>query len=131
MIVTISKHKAERDGFHDAIMLDYHGNVAEATGANFFAVFDGEVHTPTPDCFLNGITRQTVIELAKNVGYKVVERKIRPEELANAQEVFLTGTAAEVTRVATITDRSGHKYNFPESKIFLHLMEKYQELTNS
>lgn len=131
MIVTISKHEAERMGFHDAIMLDYNGDIAEATGANFFAVFDGEIHTPTPDCFLNGITRQTIMELAKNLGYKVVERKIQPTELAKAQEAFLTGTAAEVTRVASITDGSGHKYLFSENKIFLHLMEKYQELVNS
>jgi branched-chain amino acid aminotransferase len=131
MIVTISKHQAEKAGFQDAIMLDYHGNIAEATGANFFAVFDGEIHTPTPDCFLNGITRQTVMSLAQNLGYKVIERKIQPSELSKAQEVFLTGTAAEVTRVASITNEIGEKYSFPENKIFLHLMEKYQELTNS
>lgn len=131
MIVTISKHKAERAGFNDALMLDYHDNIAEATGANFFAVFDGQIHTPVADCFLNGITRQVVIQLAKSLGYTLVERKIRLEELSKAQEVFLTGTAAEITRVATITAQDGTKYSFGENKVFTHLMEKYQELVNA
>jgi len=102
MICTLSKHAAERAGYDDALMLDYRGQVAEATGANVFFVINGEIHTPTPDCFLDGITRRTVIELAKKRGYKVIERKIMPEEMAQAQECFLTGTAAEVTPVSEI-----------------------------
>ena len=102
MICTMSKHKAEREGYDDALMLDYRGYVAEATGANIFLVIKGELHTPLPDCFLNGITRQTVIELAKRRGINVHQRHIRPEELADASEVFLTGTAAEITPVGQI-----------------------------
>ncbi len=131
MIVTISKHEAESKGFQDALMLDYAGNIAEATGANFFAVFDGEVHTPTPDCFLNGITRQTVISLAQELGYKVVERKISMSELINVQDAFLTGTAAEVCRVSSITDADGTKYDFKDNKVSIHLLDKYQELVRS
>lgn len=131
MIVTISKHEAERRGFHDALMLDSTGNIAEATGANFFAIFDGEIHTPSPDSFLNGITRQTVIKLAKELGYKVVERKIALFELANASDAFLTGTAAEITRIASITLQDGTKYSFKENKISHHLLDKYQELVRS
>ncbi|MBL9034644.1 MAG: branched-chain amino acid aminotransferase, partial [Rhodospirillaceae bacterium] len=92
-ICTISKHDAEKDGFQDAMMLDYRGLLAEATGANVFLVQNGELHTPTPDCFLNGITRQTVMELARRRQIKVVERAIQPEELGQTQEVFLVGTA--------------------------------------
>jgi branched-chain amino acid aminotransferase len=102
MICTLSKHAAERKGYADAMMLDWRGQVAEATGANIFFTRDGVIHTPTPDCFLNGITRQTVIELAKRRGYEVVERAIMPEELPGFQECFLTGTAAEVTPVSEI-----------------------------
>jgi branched-chain amino acid aminotransferase len=102
MICTISKHKAEREGYDDAMFLDYRGQVAEATGANVFFVIDGEIHTPTPDCFLDGITRRAVIEMARKRGYKVIERAIMPEELSKAQECFLTGTAAEVTPVREI-----------------------------
>ena len=102
MICTLSKHAAERAGYEDALMLDYRGQVAEATGANVFFVMNGEIHTPTPDCFLDGITRRSVIELAKKRGYKVIERAIMPEEMAKAQECFLTGTAAEVTPVREI-----------------------------
>ncbi|GAB3122054.1 branched-chain amino acid aminotransferase [Novispirillum itersonii] len=104
MICTLSKHEAEREGYEDALMLDYRGQVAEATGANIFLVQDGVIHTPVADCFLNGITRQTVIELARRRGYQVVERAIQPEEFARTQEVFLTGTAAEVTPVRQIAD---------------------------
>ena len=131
MIVTISKHKAERAGFHDALMLDYQENIAEATGANFFAIFDGEIHTPIADCFLNGLTRQTVIQLAKELGYKVVERKITLPELAKAQDAFMTGTAAEVSRIASITDEKSMKYEFKDNKISLHLLDKYQELVRA
>jgi branched-chain amino acid aminotransferase len=102
MICTISKHKAEQAGFQDALMLDYRGYLAEATGANLFLVIDGELHTPKADCFLDGITRRTVIQLAKDNGITVHERHIKPEELARAQEVFLTGTAAEITPVGEI-----------------------------
>ena len=102
MICTLSKHAAERAGYEDALMLDYRGQVAEATGANVFFVINGEIHTPTPDCFLDGITRRTVIDLAKKRGYKVIERAIMPEEMSKAQECFLTGTAAEVTPVREI-----------------------------
>lgn len=102
MICTMAKHKAEREGYDDAFMYDYRGFVAEATGANVFFVKDGKLHTPTPDCFLNGITRQTVIELAKARGIEVIERHIQPEELAEFQECFLCGTAAEITPVSEI-----------------------------
>jgi branched-chain amino acid aminotransferase len=102
MICTLSKNAAETDGFDDALMLDYRGLIAEATGANIFLVIDGELHTPTPDCFLDGITRRTVIGLARRRGLGVIERAIMPDELARAQEVFLTGSAAEVTPVGAI-----------------------------
>ena len=102
MICTLSRHKVEAQGYDDALMLDWRGQVAEATGANVFLVQGGELHTPTPDCFLDGITRRTVIGLAKARGIKVVERVIWPDELGAADEVFLTGTAAEVTPVREI-----------------------------
>lgn len=104
MIGTLSKHAAEAEGFNDALMLDWKGDVAEATGANAFFVFDGEVHTPTPVCFLDGITRRTVMGLARARQMKVVERTIKPDELTRATEVFLAGTAAEVTPVRQIAD---------------------------
>ncbi len=102
MICTISKHYAERKGFADALMLDWQGRVAECTGANVFFVKDGAVHTPLADCFLNGITRQTVIQLAKDKGLIVHERRIMPEELSSFSECFIVGTAAEVTPVSEI-----------------------------
>jgi len=105
MICTISKHAAEAKGFGDALMLDYRGYIAETTGANIFLVIDGAIHTPTPDCFLDGITRRTVIQLAKDRGFEVIERHIMPDEIDNAQEIFVTGTAAEVTPVRAIDDR--------------------------
>ena len=104
MIGTMAKDIAERDGFTDALMLDWRGHVSEATGANIFFVYDGKLHTPTPDCFLDGITRRTVIALAHKRGLEVIERTIMPEEIAAADEVFLTGTAAEVTPVRQIDD---------------------------
>ncbi len=123
MICTLSKHDAERDGYDDSLMLDYRGRVAEATGANIFMVMgDGKLHTPTPDCFLNGITRQTVIELAKARGIEVIERAIMPEELVNATEVFLTGTAAEVTPVGVIDT-----HNFTVGEISQWMMEDYDK----
>jgi len=104
MICTMSKHEAEKKGCSDALMMDYRGYVAEATGANVFFVKDGEVHTPTPDCFLNGLTRQTVIGLLDKRGVKVIERHIDPGELEGFQQCWLTGTAAEVTPVGQIAD---------------------------
>ncbi len=120
MICTISKHKAERRGFADALMLDYRGFVAECTGANVFFVKDGVIHTPTPDCFLDGITRRTVIELAKRHGLEVIERHIKPEELSDFSECFITGTAAEVTPVGEIAD-----WRFAPSGITHQLMDAY------
>ena len=102
MICTISKHRAERKGYADALMLDWEGRVAECTGANVFFTKDGRIHTPIADCFLDGITRQTVIGLARGRGLEVVERRILPDELPTFDECFLTGTAAEVTPVAEI-----------------------------
>jgi branched-chain amino acid aminotransferase len=102
MICTISKHRAERRGYADALMLDWEGRVAECTGANVFFVKDGVIHTPIADCFLDGITRQTTIELARRRGVTVVERRIMPEELPIFSECFITGTAAEVTPVGEI-----------------------------
>jgi len=106
MICTLSKHAAEAKGYDDALMLDYRGYLAEATGANLFLAIDGKLHTPTPDCFLDGITRRTVIELAKARGIEVIDRHIKPEELTKADEVFITGTAVEVTPVREIDDLS-------------------------
>jgi branched-chain amino acid aminotransferase len=122
MIGTLSKHAAEAQGFDDALMLDWRGRVAEATGANIFLVMDGELHTPTPDCFLDGITRRTVMGLAKRRQIKVVERPILYEELANASEVFLAGTAAEVTPVREIAGRS-----FTPSTITETLLGDYEK----
>jgi len=107
MICTLEKHRAERAGYADALMYDYRGRVAECTGANVFFVKDGVIHTPIPDCFLDGITRRTVIQLARDVGYEVVERVIMPEELSQFSECFITGTAAEVTPVSEIGE---HRY---------------------
>jgi len=123
MICTLSKHAAEADGYDDCLMLDWRGQIAEATGANIFMVMgDGKLHTPTPDCFLNGITRQTVIELAKARGIDVIERAIMPDELSNATEVFLTGTAAEVTPVGEIDEHS-----FTVGDISRWMMEDYDK----
>jgi branched-chain amino acid aminotransferase len=104
MICTVEKHRAERAGFADALMLDWRGRIAECTGANVFLIKDGVIHTPVPDCFLDGITRRTVIGLAKSRGYEVVERAILPDELGSFSECFITGTAAEVTPVSQIGD---------------------------
>ncbi len=106
MICTMSKHAAEAKGCSDAIMMDHRGFVAEATGANVFFVKDGEVHTPEPDCFLNGITRQTVLQMLKEKGVRVIERHIEPHEMADFQQCWLTGTAAEVTPVGSIGEFS-------------------------
>lgn len=123
MICTLSKHTAEGHGCQDALMLDYRGYVAEATGANIFIRFgDDKLHTPTPDCFLNGITRQTVIKLAKARGIEIVERHIMPDELSGATEIFLTGSAAEVTPVGQIDDLT-----FTPGPITHQLIEDYDK----
>ncbi|MFT7570577.1 MAG: branched-chain amino acid aminotransferase [Paracoccaceae bacterium] len=123
MICTLSKHEAEAKGYDDALMLDYRGQIAESTGANIFLIQDGKIHTPTPDCFLDGITRRTVIGIAKKHGYEVIERVIMPEELADTSEIFVTGTAAEVTPVGEIDD---HK--FEVGTITRTLLEDYDAL---
>ena len=120
MICTISKHRAENKGYADALMLDFEGNVAECTGANVFFIKDGVIHTPTADRFLNGITRQTVIDLARRRGVEVVERRIRPEEMADFSECFITGSAAEVTPVSEIGP-----YRFTPAALTKTLMDDY------
>ncbi|MEI2383642.1 branched-chain amino acid aminotransferase [Breoghania sp. JC706] len=121
MICTLSKHAAEHKGYADAVMLDWQGNVAEATGANIFFVKDGVIHTPTPHCFLDGITRRTVIGLARDRGLEVNERTIAPEEMEGFEECFLTGTAAEVTPVSEVGP-----YHFVPGKISEQLMHDYE-----
>ena len=123
MICTIEKHRAERAGYNDALMLDWRGQIAEATGANIFFVKEGVLHTPLPDCFLDGITRRTVIGLAKQRGLKVVERAIMPEEMAEFSECFISGTAAEVTPVSEIGP-----YTFKVGDITRNLMHDYEAL---
>ncbi|MFD1791986.1 branched-chain amino acid aminotransferase [Ochrobactrum teleogrylli] len=120
MICTISKHAAEAKGYADALMFDWRGQVAEATGANVFFVKDGALHTPKPDCFLDGITRRTIIDLAKRRGIEVIERAIMPEEMADFTECFLCGTAAEVTPVSEIA-----QYRFTPGEITAVLMDAY------
>ena len=125
MICTIEKHRAEREGYADALMLDWRGQIAEATGANIFFVKDGVLHTPLPDCFLDGITRRTVIGLAKQRGLKVIERAIMPEEMADFSECFITGTAAEVMPVGEIGP-----YKFVVGDITRALMDDYTALVH-
>lgn len=126
MICTLSKHEAEAKGYDDALMLDYRGYLAEGTGANLFLVIDDRLHTPTPDCFLDGITRQTVIGLAEARGIEVVERHIHPDELARAREVFLTGTAVEVTPVREIDE-----HRFEVGPITRQLVADFDALTRA
>ena len=126
MICTLSKNDAEANGFDDALMLDWRGRIAEATGANIFLVIDDKLHTPVADCFLDGITRQTVIHLAKARGIETVERIIMPDDLSKATEVFVTGTAAEVTPVSQI----GEDLQFQVGSITQQLIEDYTLLTN-
>ena len=126
MICTISKHAAEAKGCSDALFMDYRGYVAEATGANVFFVKDGEVHTPIPDAILNGITRQTVIGMLKDKGVTVHERRIMPEELADMEQCFLTGTAAEVTPVGQIGD-----YMFEVGALTRQIAEDYEALVRA
>jgi branched-chain amino acid aminotransferase len=125
MICTLSKHAAEQKGYADALMLDWRGQVAEATGANIFFVKDGIIHTPIPDCFLDGITRRTAIDLARSRGFEVIERVIMPEEMADFEQCFLTGTAAEVTPVSEIGP-----YRFSVGEIVRTLMQDYDNLVN-
>ncbi|PHQ98543.1 MAG: branched-chain amino acid aminotransferase [Marinosulfonomonas sp.] len=123
MICTMSKHAAEAKGCSDAMMFDYRGFVAEATGANIFFVKNGEVHTPTPDCFLNGLTRQTVIGMLEERGINVIERHIMPDELEGFEQCWLTGTAAEVTPVGQIGN-----YNFEVGALAREIAEGYEKL---
>jgi branched-chain amino acid aminotransferase len=120
MICTISKHKAEKKGYADAMMLDWQGRVAECTGANIFFTRDGAIHTPIADCFLNGITRQTVMALAKEQGLEIIERRIMPDELSSFNECFIVGSAAEVTPVAEIGP-----YSFKPGNISRTMMDAY------
>ena len=128
MICTLSKHEAEKKGFNDSLMLDYKGDIAEATGANIFFVdkSESELHTPVPDNFLDGITRRTIIDLAKELNIKVIERKIKLDELKNFSGCFLTGTAAEVTPVSKIND-----YNFKIPKVINQLWDNYSSLVRT
>lgn len=126
MIATLNKHAAEAAGFEDSLMLDYRGRIAEATGANVFFVIDGEVHTPTPDCFLDGITRRAVMDLARKRQLKVVERAIEPAEMAKASECFLTGTAAEITPVRAIGD-----YSFTPGAVCKTLLDDFGVATRA
>ena len=120
MICTVSKHRAEKRGYADAMMLDWQGRVAECTGANIFFTKDGKIHTPIADCFLSGITRATVIAIAHRHGMEVIERRIMPEELSGFSECFITGTAAEVTAVSEIAD-----WTFSPGRITQTLMSDY------
>jgi branched-chain amino acid aminotransferase len=125
MICTLSKQHAEQRGFNDALMFDWRGRVAEATGANVFFVRDGELHTPTPDCFLDGITRRTVIDLAERRGVPVSERPIWPEELESFEQMFLTGTAVEVTPV-----RSAGPWSFEVGDLTRQLIKDYEDVVH-
>lgn len=125
MICTLSKQHAESHGYNDAMMLDWRGRVAEATGANIFFVADGQLHTPTPDCFLDGITRRTVMDLARRRGVEVVERPIWPEELEGFQQAFLTGTAAEVTPIQSIGP-----WTFEVGELTRQLDKDYEDLVH-
>lgn len=125
MICTMSKHYAENRGYNDALMFDWRGQVAEATGANAFFVREGKLYTPTPDCFLNGITRQTVMDLARRRGIEVIEKTIWPEELETFEQFFLTGSAAEVTFV-----QSAGPWNFEVGELSRQLRQDYDDLVN-
>lgn len=126
-ICFMSKQEAVQQGFDDAVMLDYRGLIAESTASNIFLVMSGVLHTPVPDCFLDGITRQTIITLAKQLGLEVVERQIEPEELANAQEVFLTGTTCEIESVSQIDEQSFKAFG----PITMRLIEAYRDFVTA
>ena len=125
-ICTVEKHRAEKKGYADAMMLDWQGRVAECTGANIFFIKDGKIHTPIADCFLSGITRQTAILLAKRHNVEVIERRIMPDELSSFSECFITGTAAEITAVSEIAD-----WRFTPGQITKQLAEDYTALVMS
>lgn len=124
MINTLAKHEAEDEGFQDVLMHDYRGYIAESSGANIFAVKDGKIHTPIADCFLNGITRATIIDLARSLGYTLEEVRITPEELLKSDEIFITGTAVEVTPIGRIDQTT-----FSVGPVTKDLMSKYSDLT--
>ena len=126
MICTLSKQEAESRGYDDALMLDWKGQIAEATGANIFFIIGNEIHTPVPDCFLDGITRRTVIEIAKVQGLKIIERKIEIDELSDFEQCFITGTAAEVTPVSEIDN-----FNFSVGDQIMKLSDSYIDLVNN
>ncbi|MEC9414931.1 MAG: branched-chain amino acid aminotransferase [Pseudomonadota bacterium] len=126
MICTLSKQEAESRGYDDALMLDWKGQVAEATGANIFFIVGNEIHTPVPDCFLDGITRRTVIEIAKEQGLEIIERKIEMDELPDFEQCFITGTAAEVTPVSEIDN-----FNFSVGDQIIKLSDSYIDLVNN
>ena len=128
IICTMSKQFAEEKGYNDALMLDHRGFVAEGTGANIFFIKDKNIYTPIPDCFLNGITRQTVIELVKNKGFNLVEKHILPNEIDQYQEAFLTGTAAEITPIKSIDEIN---YNVGNNTVSFELMNDFTNLVNS
>ena len=125
MICTLSRHQAQAEGYDDAIMFDWRGKIAEATGANVFFVKDGALHTPTPDCFLDGITRRTVMDLARRRGIEVVEREIWPEELERFEQCFLTGSAAEVTPVSEVGP-----WRFEVGELTMQLRKDYFDLVH-
>ena len=128
IICTMSKEYAEKKGYHDALMLDYRGYVAEGTGANIFFIKGNNIHTPIPDCFLNGITRQTVIKLVKDKGFNLTERYILPSEISEYEEAFLTGTAAEITPIQSI---DAQKYNIGNNTVTYNLMNDFTNLVKS
>ena len=128
IICTMSKEFAEKKGFHDALMLDYRGYVAEGTGANIFFIKNNDIHTPIPDCFLNGITRQAVIKMAMEQGFKITERHILPEEINNYDEAFLTGTAAEITPISSIDDV---KFTTGDNTTTFKFMGDFSEMVNN
>ena len=128
IICTMSKEYAEKKGYHDALMLDYRGYVAEGTGANIFFIKGNNIHTPIPDCFLNGITRQTVIELVRDKGLNLTERYILPDEINGYEEAFLTGTAAEITPIKSIDDKT---YNTGDKTVTYNLMNDFTNLVKS
>ena len=128
LICTMSKEYAEQKGYHDALMLDYRNYVAEGTGANIFFIKDNDIHTPIPDCFLNGITRQTVIKMAKEQGFKITVRHILPDEIKNYDEAFLTGTAAEITPIRSIDSVN---YKTGDNTTTFKFMSDFSTLVNN